>query len=80
MLWGVGCRECGNSGFRGRTGLVELMIVNDEIGELVMKRASAVKISEAGKRNGLVPLREDGWAKVAAGLTTPEEVLRVTKA
>ena len=80
LLRGVGCRECRNSGFRGRTGLFELMIVNDEIRELVMQRASAVKISEAGKRNGLVPLREDGWAKVAAGLTTPEEVLRVTKA
>nr|NIM47818.1 type II/IV secretion system protein [Gemmatimonadales bacterium] len=66
---GRGCRECRNTGYSGRTGVFELLCMNEEIRELIMARASAGKIAEAGKRNGLVLLREDGWHKVRSGVT-----------
>ena len=76
---GAGCRECRGSGFRGRTGLFELLLMNDEIRELVMQRSGTAKIIAAGRKNGLVLLREDGWRRVLEGVTTPEEILRVSK-
>jgi len=77
---GRGCRECRGTGYMGRIGIFELLVINDEIRELIMQRSGSGPIIEAGKRNGLVLLREDGWRKVKQGITTPEEVLRVTKA
>ncbi len=77
---GRGCRECRNIGFKGRLGIFELLMMNDEIRELVVQRASGGRIQEAAIKNGLRLLREDGWRKIKAGLTTPEEVLRVSKA
>lgn len=77
---GKGCRKCLNTGYRGRVGIFELLVLNDEIRELIMKRSGAGPIMAAGRRNGLVLLREDGWDKVRSGVTTPEEVTRVTKA
>jgi general secretion pathway protein E/type IV pilus assembly protein PilB len=77
---GRGCRECRHIGYRGRLGIYELLLMNDEIRELVVQRASAGVIQKAARRNGLRLLREDGWEKVRAGVTSPEEVLRVTKA
>jgi len=77
---GRGCRYCRNTGYSGRSGIFELLTMNEEIRELIMERASAGRIVEAGKRHGLVLLREDGWRKVRAGITTPEEVIRATKA
>lgn len=53
--------------------------MNDEIRELVMQRSGTARIIEAAKRNGLVLLREDGWRRVLEGVTTPEEILRVSK-
>ncbi|MBI4582073.1 MAG: type II/IV secretion system protein, partial [Planctomycetes bacterium] len=77
---GRGCRECRHIGYRGRLGIFELLMMNDEIKELVVQRASAGVVQKAALRNGLRLLREDGWNKVRAGITTPEEVLRVSKA
>ena len=77
---GRGCRECRNVGYKGRVGIYELLMMNDELRELVVQRASAGVIQEAAIRNGLKLLREDGFDKVRAGLTTCEEVLRVAKA
>ncbi len=77
---GRGCRECRHIGYRGRLGIFELLMMNEEIRELVVQRVSAGRIERAASQNGLRLLREDGWDKVRAGLTTPEEVLRVTKA
>ena len=77
---GRGCRKCLNTGYRGRLGIFELLVLNDEIRDLIMKRSGAGPILQAGRKNGLVLLREDGWAKVRMGITTPEEVTRVTKA
>ena len=76
---GLGCRECRHTGYRGRLGIFELISVNDEIRELIVQRASAPMLVAAAKRGGMRQLREDGWDKVRAGVTTPEEVLRVTK-
>ncbi len=77
---GTGCRECRGIGYKGRQGIFELLMMNDEIRELVVQRASSGIIQKAAIRNGLRLLREDGWDKVRQGITTPEEVLRVTKA
>jgi len=80
-LWrGRGCRECRNSGYAGRIGIYELLMVTPEIRELVVNRASATQLLDQARKQGLVLLREDGWRKVRMGLTTPEEVLRVAKA
>ncbi len=65
------------TGFRGRTGFHELMIMNAEIAEMVVRRAPLADIKEAAKANGMKELREDGLVKVLAGVTTPDEVMRV---
>ncbi|HAX41728.1 MAG TPA: type II secretion system ATPase GspE [Bryobacteraceae bacterium] len=76
---GAGCEECFGTGFRGRVGIFELMELNDEIRKLIMKDADAADLTEAARRNGMRNLREDGWLKVATGVTTPAEVTRVTQ-
>lgn len=65
------------TGFRGRSGIHELMLMNAEIAELVVRRAPLNDIKEAAKANGMKELREDGLEKVLAGVTTPDEVMRV---
>ncbi|HLO99275.1 MAG TPA: ATPase, T2SS/T4P/T4SS family [Fimbriimonas sp.] len=65
------------TGYRGRTGFHELMTMNAEIAELVVRRAPLNDIKEAAKANGMLELRQDGLAKVLMGITTPEEVMRV---
>ncbi|MBC8373167.1 MAG: type II secretion system ATPase GspE [Planctomycetes bacterium] len=74
---GVGCRKCRNTGYYGRSGLFELMLANDVIREKMMARVPTGQIVAAAKDNGMHMLRADGWAKVKAGITTPEEILRV---
>ncbi len=77
---GKGCRECRNSGYRGRLGIFELMTMNDKLREMVVRRASIGDMVVAAQENGLEPMRTDGWDKVRKGLTSIEEVVRVTKA
>ncbi|HJQ28538.1 MAG TPA: ATPase, T2SS/T4P/T4SS family, partial [Rubrobacter sp.] len=72
----VGCDRCGGSGYRGRLGLYELMVVTDELKDFILRRASTAEINEAAQREGMVRLREDGLLKAAQGMTTIEEVLR----
>ncbi len=74
---GEGCDACRHTGYKGRIGIYELMRVNDEIRELVVRRAPLADIREAAKANGMHELREDGLEKVLAGITTPDEVMRV---
>lgn len=74
---GEGCEACRKTGFKGRTGIYELMRINDEIAELVVRRAPLADIREAAKANGMHELREDGLDKVLQGITTPDEVMRV---
>ena len=78
-LWkGTGCQKCRNIGYRGRSGIYELMTMNDEIREKIMGRAPLSEIIAAGRPSGLRLLREDGWIKVREGITTPDEVVRST--
>jgi type IV pilus assembly protein PilB len=74
----AGCARCGNSGYKGRLGLYEVMTVTDEIRRLAIERASADKIAAVAVQNGMRRLREDGLAKVAMGRTSVAEVARVT--
>jgi type IV pilus assembly protein PilB len=75
---GKGCKNCKQSGFRGRSGIYELLLVNEEIKKLISERASTQVIREVAKKTGgMVPLRGDGLRKVLRGITTIEEVDRV---
>ena len=75
---GKGCKACSNTGFRGRCGIYELLVVDDNIRELVLKKSTAQAICDQARQTGMRTLREDGWDKVIKGLTTVEEILRVT--
>ena len=72
-----GCRHCDYSGFRGRLGIYELLLMNDDIRKLVMDGRSASEIMRHARDHGTLTLLDDGMAKVEQGLTTREEVLRV---
>ncbi len=77
-LWrGAGCDNCRQSGLRGRLGIYSLMEMNDEIQDLIVRRAPLSDIRDASKANGMMELKEDGLYKVLEGITTPEEVMRV---
>ncbi|MBI5280709.1 MAG: Flp pilus assembly complex ATPase component TadA [Candidatus Solibacter usitatus] len=76
---GEGCERCFGSGHTGRVGIFELMEMNDQIRKLIMANADAAELTHAARQNGMRNLREDGWLKVAQGVTTAEEVMRVTQ-
>jgi len=75
---GKGCSVCGKRGYKGRTGLYEVMEINDEIRELILVGASALELKKKAIEQGMITLRRSGLIKAAAGLTTLEEVLRET--
>jgi general secretion pathway protein E/type IV pilus assembly protein PilB len=75
----VGCDSCRNSGYKGRTGIYEILTVSDEIRQHITAHDPASRIKHTAVRQGMTPLREDGWGKVLAGITTIEEVLRVSE-
>jgi type IV pilus assembly protein PilB len=74
----VGCGRCGNSGYKGRTGLYEVMAITDEIRDLTVERAAAEEIRKIAVGQGMRPLRADGFEKVKNGITSITEVARVT--
>ncbi len=76
----VGCEQCRRTGYRGRLGIYELLVTNEEIRQLMTKSTTTDVIKQAAMRNGMETLRMDGWNKVLAGITTIDEVMRVTKA
>jgi general secretion pathway protein E len=76
---GRGCEQCFGSGYSGRVGIFELMELGDEIRQLIMRNADAAAITNVARRNGMRNLREDGWLKVMNGVTTADEVMRVTQ-
>jgi general secretion pathway protein E len=76
---GRGCERCFRNGYKGRVGIFELMELNEELRRLIMQNADASILTEAARRGGMRTLREDGWQKVAAGVTTVDEVIRVTQ-
>ncbi|MCX6634610.1 MAG: type II secretion system ATPase GspE, partial [Acidobacteria bacterium] len=76
---GAGCERCFGTGHTGRVGIFELMEMNDELRRLIMRNADAADLTAAARGNGMRTLREDGWMKVRQGVTSAEEVMRVTQ-
>jgi type II secretory ATPase GspE/PulE/Tfp pilus assembly ATPase PilB-like protein len=77
---GKGCNACKGSGYAGRIGIYELLLMSEEIRKMVIGRASTDEIRAEAKKEGMRTLREDGLEKIQKGITTVEEVLRVTEA
>jgi general secretion pathway protein E len=75
---GKGCKACSQTGFKGRCGIYELLVIDDSIRELILKKTTAQIICDQARKMGMRTLREDGWDKVVQGITTVEEILRVT--
>ncbi len=75
----VGCRECRQTGYHGRRGIFEWMETTPEIRQMILKHCSSGEIREVARKAGMRALADDGWRLVREGITTPEEVLRVTK-
>ena len=76
---GAGCAECDGRGYSSRMGIFEMMDVNDEVRKLIMNNADASVLTRTARKNGMRNLREDGWRKIEDGVTTVEEVMRVTQ-
>ncbi|PYM91553.1 MAG: type II secretion system protein GspE [Candidatus Rokuibacteriota bacterium] len=76
---GRGCDECRGTGYRGRTGIYELFPITEDARSLILRRAPTREVRRAALEAGMVTLRLDGWAKACEGVTTVEEVLRVTQ-
>ena len=78
FYYGKGCAQCNKTGYRGRTGIYEIMTFNDELRDLIMNHASTAVLREAAKRSGMKTLRDNGLEAVYDGITTIEEVSRET--
>jgi general secretion pathway protein E len=76
---GAGCQHCDYSGYESRIGIFELLDINDSMRQLIVKTADATVLKAEAIRSGMRTLKHDGWSKVLAGITTPDEVLRVTQ-
>ena len=74
---GAGCEACKFTGFRGRTAIYEIIIVDEDIREMIARSINAAEIKRRAVQKGMHTLRQDGWEKVLQGVTTPSEVLRV---
>jgi type IV pilus assembly protein PilB len=75
---GKGCEKCNRSGYKGRLGIYELLIMNDEMRDMIIRNASTEELREAARRNGMVTLRESGMESIFIGQTTADEVIRET--
>ncbi|OFW11845.1 MAG: type II secretion system protein GspE [Acidobacteria bacterium RIFCSPLOWO2_12_FULL_66_10] len=76
----AGCEHCAHTGYRGRVGIFELMDLEEEIRKRILANEDAGALAAAARGRGMRTLAEDGWEKVRSGVTSPEEVLRVTQA
>ena len=76
---GKGCGACNNTGYKGRAGIYEILVVNEAIRKMILERASSDAIERKAREIGVKSLVQSGWEKVFAGITTPEEVQRVTQ-
>jgi general secretion pathway protein E/type IV pilus assembly protein PilB len=75
---GEGCADCNATGYRGRMGIFEIFVVNDEIRRMIYDHVGTAKLREKARSLGMRTMREDGARKVTAGLTTIEEVVSIT--
>ncbi|MFA0776153.1 MAG: hypothetical protein THHGLFOP_001681, partial [Candidatus Fervidibacter sp.] len=71
------CEQCRFTGYKGRIGIFEVFVMNTEIADLILRRAPISEIRDAAMTSGMTTMLQDGWRKIVAGITTPEEVLRV---
>jgi type II secretory ATPase GspE/PulE/Tfp pilus assembly ATPase PilB-like protein len=79
-VWkGKGCDDCRGTGYKGRQGVFELLVVDDEMREMILRREAANRLKKYAIEHGMKTLRDDGWDRVRAGVTSAEEVLRITK-
>ncbi len=78
VMEGKGCEHCSYTGYFGRTGIFELLIMDDEMRRFILSEKDASKIKEMARRKGMRTLREDGWLRVKSGVTSLSEVMRVT--
>jgi type IV pilus assembly protein PilB len=76
IMKGKGCETCRNTGYKGRTGLYEVMEVDDELRELILVGASSMELKKKALERGMITLRRSGLVKVMQGMTTMEEVAR----
>lgn len=76
---GKGCRQCGQSGYHGRIGIFEMMVMEEGLQRLTLSKASAAALNEQAQKAGMVPLRTEGFRKAAEGVTTVDEILRVSR-
>jgi type II secretory ATPase GspE/PulE/Tfp pilus assembly ATPase PilB-like protein len=77
---GPGCPECSERGYRGRVAIFELFLLDEELQDLISVRSSTSELRHAARDGGMHSLREDGWEKVTQGVTTIEEITRITGA
>ncbi|MDP7293545.1 MAG: type II/IV secretion system protein, partial [Verrucomicrobiota bacterium] len=75
---GEGCDKCNGTGYKGRFGLFEVFVVDDESRKMIVNTVTATELRKRAREVGMRTLREDGARKTVAGMTTPKEVLRVT--
>ena len=78
VMRGTGCDKCKHMGYKGRAGLFEIFLIDDEVRHMVNQRASTVELRKRAREMGMRTLREDGIRKVLSGMTTAEEVISVT--
>ena len=77
---GKGCQNCNQTGFFGRSAIYEILLINEAMKDLILKKCTSSQIKRLAVANDMETLRQDGWQKVMAGITTPEEILEVTPA
>jgi type II secretory ATPase GspE/PulE/Tfp pilus assembly ATPase PilB-like protein len=76
---GAGCKQCNGEGYKGRMGIYEVLEVTKAIQDLINKDAANAEMLETAEKEGMIPIVEDGFAKAIKGLTSLEEIMRVTK-
>ena len=76
---GKGCQHCDYTGYESRLGIFEMLDIDEEMRRLMVTKSDSTVLKAQAIRSGMRTLKEDGWSKVLAGITTPDEVLRVTQ-
>jgi len=76
---GRGCEECNHSGYMGRIGIFEILNITPGVNDLVLKQSSAQEITRQAVKEGMILMKQDGFLKAIAGITTLEEIMRVTE-
>jgi type IV pilus assembly protein PilB len=74
----VGCDQCRQTGYKGRIGIFEIFVIDDEVRHLINKRAPTLQLRQRARELGMRTLREDGIRKVLAGMTSADEVISIT--